>query len=65
MCKLFYSPELHEINRGLKVIRLICFMKRMSYLDMLIFCGYQGFWVPIELDRWGETGKKAELNHMN
>lgn len=41
----------------------IFFMKGMNFLEMLIFCGYQGFWVPIELDIRGETGKKAELNH--
>lgn len=34
MGKPFYSSELHGINRGLKVIKLICFMKGMSYLDI-------------------------------
>jgi len=60
MCKPLYSPELHGINRGLKVIRLIYFMKWMSYLDVLIFCEHHSFQVPTELNGWGGTGKKGD-----
>lgn len=65
MCKPFYSPGLHGINRGLRVIRLIYFMKGMSYLDVLIFCGYYSFQMQMELERWGGTSKKTEFSHMN
>lgn len=62
MCKPFFSPELHGINKDLKVIRLMYFMKGMSYLDMLRYWSFQ---VQKESDRWGGTGKKTDFSHMN